>query len=105
MMRVIGRLADGWLPSVPRLPPAEVAARRAAIDEAARAAGRDPAGIVRAVNLSLEGAPGTWAEQALRAHRELGFDVLILSAVDGGHPLDVVTRIAEDVAPAVRAAV
>jgi hypothetical protein len=31
--------------------------------------------------------------------------VLILSAADGGHPLDVVTRIAEDVAAAVRAAV
>jgi alkanesulfonate monooxygenase SsuD/methylene tetrahydromethanopterin reductase-like flavin-dependent oxidoreductase (luciferase family) len=104
MMRVVGRLADGWLPSVPRLPPPEVASRQAAIDEAARAAGRDPAGIVRAVNLSLDGEPATWAEQALRAHRELGFDVLILSAVDGGHPLDVVTRIAEDVAPVVRAA-
>jgi alkanesulfonate monooxygenase SsuD/methylene tetrahydromethanopterin reductase-like flavin-dependent oxidoreductase (luciferase family) len=104
MMRVVGRLADGWLPSVPRLPPAEVASRQAAIDDAARAAGRDPAGIVRAANLSLEGEPATWAEQALRAHRELSFDVLILSAVDGGHPLDVVTRIAEDVAPVVRVA-
>jgi alkanesulfonate monooxygenase SsuD/methylene tetrahydromethanopterin reductase-like flavin-dependent oxidoreductase (luciferase family) len=103
MMRVVGRLADGWLPSVPRLPPPEVAERQAAIDEAAIAAGRDPAAIVRAANLSLEGAPDTWAEQALRAHRDLGFGVLILSAADAGDPLDVVRRIAEDVAPQVRA--
>ena len=103
MMRVVGRLADGWLPSVPRLGPEEVAPRQAAIDEAARAAGRDPAAIVRAANLTLEGDPGTWAGQALRAHRELGFDVLVLSAADAGDPLEVVQRIAQDVAPAVRA--
>jgi alkanesulfonate monooxygenase SsuD/methylene tetrahydromethanopterin reductase-like flavin-dependent oxidoreductase (luciferase family) len=103
MMRVVGRLADGWLPSVPRLPPEEVAPRQAAIDEAARATGRDPAAIVRAANLTLEGDPGTWAGQALRAHRELGFDVLVLSAADAGDPLEVVQRIAQDVAPAVRA--
>src|SRR5919197_2544986 len=54
MMRVTGRLADGWLPSVPRLPVEELDARHAAIDEAARRAGRDPAAIVRACNLNLE---------------------------------------------------
>src|SRR6184192_737213 len=47
MVRLVGRLADGWLPSVPRLPLEEVPPRQQAIDEAARAAGRDPASIRR----------------------------------------------------------
>ena len=46
MLRLVGRAADGWVPSLPRLP-----SRRAradgAIDEAAERAGRDPARIVR----------------------------------------------------------
>ena len=104
MMRVVGRLADGWLPSVPRLPPAEVAPRHAAIDEAARRAGRDPATIVRAVNLELEGAPGTWPEQVLAAHRDLRFEVFFLSADDGGDPVGLVRRLGEELAPRVREA-
>src|SRR5881628_2092089 len=43
MVRLTGRLADGWIPSLPRLPLADVAARQEAIDDAARRAGRDPA--------------------------------------------------------------
>src|SRR4051794_35320207 len=51
MMRVVGRLADGWIPSLPRMPLEEVAPKRHAIDEAARAAGRDPRSIRRIANL------------------------------------------------------
>src|SRR3954465_3636744 len=40
MLRLTGRLADGWVPTLPRLPLADVAARAAVIDEAARRAGR-----------------------------------------------------------------
>jgi alkanesulfonate monooxygenase SsuD/methylene tetrahydromethanopterin reductase-like flavin-dependent oxidoreductase (luciferase family) len=47
-MRLVGRLADGWIPSLPRLPLEEVSRRQQMIDEAARAAGRDPARIRRA---------------------------------------------------------
>jgi alkanesulfonate monooxygenase SsuD/methylene tetrahydromethanopterin reductase-like flavin-dependent oxidoreductase (luciferase family) len=104
MMAVTGRLADGWLPSVPRLPPEEVAGRHAAIDEAARRAGRDPEAIVRAVNLALEGDPATWADQILRAHEALRFTVFVLSAEDGGDPVGLVRRLGEDVAPRVREA-
>ena len=43
MLRLVGSAADGWVPSLPRLPLADVPARQAAIDAAARAAGRDPA--------------------------------------------------------------
>jgi alkanesulfonate monooxygenase SsuD/methylene tetrahydromethanopterin reductase-like flavin-dependent oxidoreductase (luciferase family) len=104
MMRVVGRLADGWLPSVPRLPPEEVAPRQAAIDEAARRAGRDPAAIVRAVNLTLAGDPPTWPEQVLRAHRDLRFGTFVLGADDGGDPVGLVRRIGEELAPRVREA-
>jgi len=41
MMRVTGRLADGWLPSVPRLAVEELDARHAAIDEIGRASCRE----------------------------------------------------------------
>ena len=52
MMRVVGRLADGWIPCLPRLPLDEVLPKQAAIDEAARKAGRDPAAIRRVANLN-----------------------------------------------------
>src|ERR1700742_1125004 len=44
MLRLTGRLGDGWLPSVPYLAATEIAAGNAAIDEAATEAGREPAG-------------------------------------------------------------
>src|SRR4051794_41863213 len=54
MMRVVGRLADGWIPSLPRLPLDEVPGKQRQIDEAARAADRDPSQIRRVANLSGE---------------------------------------------------
>src|SRR3954468_12036737 len=50
MMRVVGRLADGWLPRLPRLPLDEVPVKQRQIDEAAVAAGRDPSQIRRIAN-------------------------------------------------------
>src|SRR3954451_5778588 len=52
MVRLVGRKADGWIPSIPRLPLEEVAPRQQAIDEAARAAGREPADIRRIANVN-----------------------------------------------------
>src|SRR3954451_18145885 len=63
MMGVVGRLADGWVPSLPRLPLEEVAVRQGGIDEAARRAGRDPARIRRVANLNgviVDGAAQGW---------------------------------------------
>ncbi len=104
MLGLTGRLGDGWLPSVGGryLDPADVPARQRRVDEAAREAGRDPADIVRAVNLGLDD-PGAW----LDAHRlagiasELGFEVLLL-AVPGEGAEDFVRRLGEDVAPRLR---
>ncbi len=72
MLRVTGRLADGWLPSLAYAGPGTLAASNAAIDEAADAAGRGPQAVRRLYNVSgtfgsgagfLEGTPDDWAEQ------------------------------------------
>src|SRR3954465_12242529 len=58
MLRITGRLADGWLPSIGgKYMTADAAPGvQAAVDEAAQRAGRDPAEIERAVNVTgLEG--------------------------------------------------
>jgi alkanesulfonate monooxygenase SsuD/methylene tetrahydromethanopterin reductase-like flavin-dependent oxidoreductase (luciferase family) len=87
MLRLTGRRGDGWLPSVNGnyLPLDEVAARQAVIDEAAERAGRDPAEIVRAVNVGL-GDPGDWLdrdriESFAAEHR---FDVVLVSVPSEG---------------------
>lgn len=114
MMRVVGRLADGWIPSVPRLPLEEVPPRQRAIDDAARAAGRDPASIRRIANVSgriadgevtgwLEGPVEHWVEELSRLVRDYGFDGFVVS-VDADAP-DQIERLGGEVAPAVRLAV
>ena len=52
MIELIGRKADGWVPSIrPDFGPERLAAGMRAIDEAARAAGRDPRDIRRVLNV------------------------------------------------------
>lgn len=113
MMRVVGRLADGWIPSLPRMPLDDVPPRRNAIDEAAEKAGRDPAAIRRIANLNgriadgapsgwLEGPPEHWVEELTRLVSDYGFDGFVISA--GEDPLEQIERFAAEVAPAVRAA-
>src|SRR3954453_5651783 len=72
MMRVVGGLADGWIPSLPRLPLEGGAGKREAMAAAAEKAGRDPKSIRRianvggritdggAVNGWLDGPPEHW---------------------------------------------
>jgi alkanesulfonate monooxygenase SsuD/methylene tetrahydromethanopterin reductase-like flavin-dependent oxidoreductase (luciferase family) len=114
MMRVVGRLADGWIPSLPRMPLEEVPPRQRAIDEAAEKAGRDPGAIRRIANVSgtitdggtasgwLEGPPEHWAEELTRLASEYGFDGFILSV--GDDAAEQIARFGAEVAPAVRAA-
>jgi alkanesulfonate monooxygenase SsuD/methylene tetrahydromethanopterin reductase-like flavin-dependent oxidoreductase (luciferase family) len=104
MLRLTGRVADGWLPSLGGnyLKPEDVADRQAAIDEAAQAAGRDPDEIERAVNvLALQGDPDSWADQLGRIATDLRFST-ILVAVPAEDPVTFVRRLGEDVAPRVR---
>jgi alkanesulfonate monooxygenase SsuD/methylene tetrahydromethanopterin reductase-like flavin-dependent oxidoreductase (luciferase family) len=104
MLRLTGRRADGWLPSIGGghfLARDDVPSRQAAVDEAARAAGRDPAAVVRAANvMALEGPPAGWADELART-AELGFTTLLVS-VPADDPVGFVRRLGEDVAPALR---
>jgi hypothetical protein len=113
MMRVVGRLADGWIPSLPRMPVEEVPPRQQAIDEAARKAGRDPKSIRRIANVSgriadgpvdgwLDGPPEHWIEELTRLVTDYGFDGFILPV--GEDPPEQIARLGAEVAPAVRAA-
>jgi alkanesulfonate monooxygenase SsuD/methylene tetrahydromethanopterin reductase-like flavin-dependent oxidoreductase (luciferase family) len=105
MLRLTGRLGDGWLPSLGRrFISAEDAPRmHAAVDEGAQAAGRDPAEIERAVNvMALEGPPGDWADELARIVTELRFTT-VLVGLPGDDPLGFVRRLGEDVAPRLRA--
>jgi alkanesulfonate monooxygenase SsuD/methylene tetrahydromethanopterin reductase-like flavin-dependent oxidoreductase (luciferase family) len=114
MMRVVGRLADGWIPSLPRMPLEEVPPRRKAIEEAAERAGRDPRSIRRIANVTgtitdggaptgwLEGPPEHWVEELTELATDYGFDGFVTSLGDA--PLEHIDRFAKEVAPAVRAA-
>jgi alkanesulfonate monooxygenase SsuD/methylene tetrahydromethanopterin reductase-like flavin-dependent oxidoreductase (luciferase family) len=111
MVRLTGRLADGWLPSVPRLPLDEVRPRQQAIDEAAKAAGRDPTAVRRVANVNgvitsngsdgfLRGPASQWHDDLRRLRDEYRFDTFIFWGE--GDPDDQARRFAEDVVPAVR---
>jgi alkanesulfonate monooxygenase SsuD/methylene tetrahydromethanopterin reductase-like flavin-dependent oxidoreductase (luciferase family) len=111
MVRLTGRLADGWLPSVPRLPLDEVTERQRAIDEAAKRAGRDPQQIRRVANVNgvittgesdgfLRGPATQWVDDLRRLREDYRFDTFIFWGE--GDPDDQLRRFAEDVVPAAR---
>jgi alkanesulfonate monooxygenase SsuD/methylene tetrahydromethanopterin reductase-like flavin-dependent oxidoreductase (luciferase family) len=113
MVRVVGRMADGWIPSIPRLPLEEVRPRQDAIDTAARAAGRDPSAIRRVANLSgrivdgetggyLDGPVEHWVEELVTLVREYRFDGFVFWSSED--PIEQTERFAREVVPAVREA-
>ena len=113
MMRVVGRLADGWIPSLPRLPLDQVLPKQDAIDEAARKAGRDPAAIRRVANLNgviadagngwLRGPVDHWVEELVKLSRDLRFTGFV-AWFDDEDQLGQTERFATEVVPAVREA-
>jgi alkanesulfonate monooxygenase SsuD/methylene tetrahydromethanopterin reductase-like flavin-dependent oxidoreductase (luciferase family) len=100
MLRVTGRLADGWLPSIggKYMTTDDAPRMQAAIDEAAQRADRDPADIERGVNVTS--VDGDLAD-GLRRIVELRFTTLIVS-VPADDPIGFIRRLGEDVAPRVR---
>ena len=94
MLSLVGRKADGWLPSAGYLQPGDLARGNAAIDEAALAAGRDPAAITRLLNVG----PGAGANDLARLALQDGISVFVV----GGDDPDGMRRFAGEVAPAVR---
>lgn len=93
MLRLVGRKADGWLPSLPWLESGVTRANEI-IDAAARGAGRDPRDIVRLMNVF----PQTTAEELARLAIEDGVSTFIVASDD---PAEI-RRFAEAVAPEVR---
>ncbi len=104
MLRLTGRLGDGWLPSMGAkfMSEDEVPERHAAIDEAAKRADRDPAEIVRAVNVGLDD-PRAFLDPAelARVATELRFEVALVN-VPSEEPLEFIRRLGEETAPAAR---
>ena len=94
MLRLTGRLADGWLPSQGYAEPSALRAMNETIDGAALKAGRDPAAIRRLYNVSRKASPELLAELALEEGMS-GFITSVSSVAD-------VERWAQEVAPATR---
>jgi alkanesulfonate monooxygenase SsuD/methylene tetrahydromethanopterin reductase-like flavin-dependent oxidoreductase (luciferase family) len=111
MQRLIGREADGWLPSLPYLKDGDLARGNAVIDEAAAEAGRDPSEIRRLLNLGgaiqatnggfLKGPADQWVEELTRLALEEGVGTFIVMADDP----ELIETFGGEIAPAVREAV
>ncbi|SCL25064.1 Flavin-dependent oxidoreductase, luciferase family (includes alkanesulfonate monooxygenase SsuD and methylene tetrahydromethanopterin reductase) [Micromonospora pallida] len=110
MLRLVGRLADGFLPSLGYLPggPGDLAGMNEHIDEAARDSGREPAAIRRLLNVTgrfaptgtafLDGPAEQWAEDLAGLTVEYGVSAFVLATDDPA----TVERFAAEVAPATR---
>jgi alkanesulfonate monooxygenase SsuD/methylene tetrahydromethanopterin reductase-like flavin-dependent oxidoreductase (luciferase family) len=114
MLRLIGRLADGWVPSLPYMPLEEIPAMQRRIDDAAQEEGRVPRDIRRICNLMgeiadgptrdlLQGPVAHWVETLTRFTLDLGFDTLVFWP--SGDSVYQTERFAQEIVPAVRSAV
>ncbi|MDQ6741413.1 MAG: LLM class flavin-dependent oxidoreductase [Candidatus Dormibacteraeota bacterium] len=102
MLRLVGRRADGWLPSLPYLKPGDLARGNSLIDAAAAAAGREPEQIRRLLNVAPVDAPAREAADDLaRLALEDGIGTFI---VMGDDPR-AIQEFASEIAPRVREAV
>jgi alkanesulfonate monooxygenase SsuD/methylene tetrahydromethanopterin reductase-like flavin-dependent oxidoreductase (luciferase family) len=97
MLGIVGRLADGWVPSLGNLPPGGLPRGNELIDEAATAAGRDPRAIRRWLNLPDSVTAPQLTELALSD----GNSTFVLSSDDE----TTLRAFATEIVPAVRAAV
>jgi alkanesulfonate monooxygenase SsuD/methylene tetrahydromethanopterin reductase-like flavin-dependent oxidoreductase (luciferase family) len=113
-LELIGRLADGWVPGSGVVRIDQLPARSARIDDAAVAAGRDPAAIRRIVNVSgvitdgrrgeatLEGPVDQWIETLATWNMEHRVDAFVIWPPDMG--TRTIDRLAAEIVPAVREA-
>lgn len=110
-LQLVGRRADGWLSDLAQLPPGALARGNALIDEAARAAGRDPREIRRLLRVEgrftarsggmLVGPSDQWIDQLLPLALTDGIGTVVLAS---GSP-DTLRQFAAEVAPGLREAV
>lgn len=114
-LALTGRLADGWVPSIPNMPVDSLAAKHAIIDDAALAAGRSPSDIRRIANVNgvitdgpsegfLNGPVDQWVEELSRLALDLGFDSFVFwSQTDATDQVAKFGRVANEVRAAVAA--
>jgi alkanesulfonate monooxygenase SsuD/methylene tetrahydromethanopterin reductase-like flavin-dependent oxidoreductase (luciferase family) len=111
-LELIGRMADGWVPSVGYIGIDGLRSASARIDQVAGEAGREPAAIRRIWNVAgtltpwyagsgpLEGPPERWAETLAGWARDPGVDAFIFWPPTS--EVEPVERFAAEVVPAVR---
>ena len=99
MLDLVGRKADGWVPSLGNLTMEKLSSASDRIDRAAVAADRDPSSINRVLNLWGDKTTAEWVAMLIDLV-EVGFNGFLF----GGGPGDV-QRVAEEIAPTVRQAV
>ncbi|MGH2721769.1 MAG: LLM class flavin-dependent oxidoreductase [Actinomycetota bacterium] len=111
MLRLVGRLADGWVPSLPYAPPDAIPEMRRRLDDAAVAAGRSPGDIRRVYNVMgtiapgpvrqiLQGPASHFVEELTRFVLELGMDTFVFWPLED--PERQLELFAREVMPGVR---
>jgi alkanesulfonate monooxygenase SsuD/methylene tetrahydromethanopterin reductase-like flavin-dependent oxidoreductase (luciferase family) len=98
MLSLVGRLADGWVPSLGYFQPKDLLEGNQRIDEAVTAAGRDPRSIRRILNAGGDIS----VEQFTSLTVENGMDTFVIGGIEDPEAL---RWFASDVVPAVREAV
>jgi len=107
-LALLGRKADGWVPSSGWATPDKLDEMHARIDDAALAVGRDPAGIRRVYNVwgTIDGAGGflqgtvkQWVDELTDLAVVHGMDTFVFGPSED--PVVQLQRFAAEVAPAV----
>jgi len=98
MLGLVGRAADGWVPSLGYVQPADLLEGNRRIDEAVAAAGRDPRMIRRVLNAGADVPVELFTSLTI----EDGMDTFVIGGLEDPEAL---RWFAADVAPAVREAV
>lgn len=108
-LALVGRSADGWVPSSGWATPDKLPDMHARIDDAAVDAGRDPTAIARVYNIwgTIDGAGGflqggvtQWVDELTELSLEHGMDTFVFGPSED--PVPQLERFVADVVPAVR---
>lgn len=109
MIDLIGRVGDGWVPSLSYIPLPRIKELQQRIDDAAARAGRNPATIERILNIGgritggasaglLNGPVDQWVDDLTTLTLEYGMNAYVLT----GDDLQQIRRFAEEIVPRVR---
>lgn len=108
-LALVGKAADGWVPSSGWATPDKLDDMHARIDEAAVGAGRDPKAIARVYNVwgvidgpggFLQGSVQQWVDELSGLALQHGMDSFVFGPAED--PANQLRRFAAEVAPAVR---